>query len=214
MQCTRIYSITWINRCSFFRNFQTGQSASVIYILVLSCVASHCPRNVAGPRYLTMPRHPPVSRYAGVPRYFTVPRYVAVPRYIPVQWHDAVLRYMSVPRQDAAPRYLTVPLEDAVQRYTAIQPLTTQPILTRQRPRYNNIIQTNPIYSYLYEMKRMKIGWNEEDLQCDHKVDSTNISIVFWVAYSDTLCLKIKSWMMNDIMTTNENEMEGEWACP
>ena len=46
-----------------------------------------------------------------------------------------------------------------------------------------------------------------------HKAESTNISIVVWVAYSDKLCLEIKSWSMSD-MTTNENEMEGEWACP
>ena len=44
---------------------------------------------------------------------------------------------MRVPRQDAAPRYLTVSSEDAVQRYTGIQPLTTQPMLTRHRPWYN-----------------------------------------------------------------------------
>ena len=89
-----------INLCSFFHNFQTGQSARDI-ILASSCVANHFPRHVAGPRYLAIPRHLPGPRHAGVPRYFTVPRYVAVPRHIPVQWHDAVLRYMSVPRQDA-----------------------------------------------------------------------------------------------------------------
>ena len=41
-----------------------------------------------------------------------------------------------MPRQDAILQYLIVSLGDAVQRYNGIQPLTTQPALTRHRPWY------------------------------------------------------------------------------